>query len=535
MPGISLLDSLILPRDNHVAEVTYPLTELIELLLKTAGYEVCSPDYKRYCLSSYLFVSRARDIRDHIHKIIAQDTTETDLWDNFDTYTSLIGSVENCLYDFFEVAGTEWSASKETYEYTRISQYEEWIIEWEKNRASIFKVLENIMAIKVNLKFIASIDPDLTRRQDDRNYFRTLYTFKSFKGFETSLRTQKIREKSKRIVNNLKKLDTVLWSKGNDATIVWAIKYAMILTALFELATKDSALPDVKQFKQVARTSNDLWDAVDAGVVAKITVRLGEAVAAAVNDVKTVGHISSKWQAVIAELKKTISIPTPNYGEVIELVKHIRRPFQAQAIALVKLCHLLANESGKEENQANLELHQNLKDIVDSLKDTLTKCRALITSISSLPEESKRTIEHEFHQSVTEIESCVSHFKLSSEELKSWTTKMEEAKHTDAAQMKKWETFNQGKHCRDPPKDTSQSQRDIKVTLPDRSNPRKYTMASNLQLAALLWTVAREHTAALAANSNPVFKDLKGQKTFTMDVLIKEVPGELYLDLASGI
>lgn len=60
-------------------------------------------------------------------------------------------------------------------------------------------------------------------------------------------------------------------------------------------------------------------------------------------------------------------------------------------------------------------------------------------------------------------------------------------------------------------------------------------MASNLQLAALLWTVAREHTAALAANSNPVFKDLKGQKTFTMDVLIKEVPGELYLDLASGI
>lgn len=94
MPGISLLDSLILPRDNHVAEVTYPLTELIELLLKTAGYEVCSPDYKRYCLSSYLFVSRARDIRDHIHKIIAQDTSETDLWDNFDTYTSLIGSVE---------------------------------------------------------------------------------------------------------------------------------------------------------------------------------------------------------------------------------------------------------------------------------------------------------------------------------------------------------------------------------------------------------------------------------------------------------
>lgn len=51
--------------------------------------------------------------------------------------------------------------------------------------------------------------------------------------------------------------------------------------------------------------------------------------------------------------------------------------------------------------------------IVDSLKDTLSKCRALITSISSLPEESKRTIEHEFHQSVTEIESCVSHFKVS--------------------------------------------------------------------------------------------------------------------------
>lgn len=118
-----------------------------------------------------------------------------------------------------------------------------------------------------------------------------------------------------------------------------------------------------------------------SGVITKITVRLGEAVAAAVNDVKTVGHISSKWQAVIAELKvgstynpardchlhpfnlqKTISIPTPNYGEVIELVKHIRRPFQAQAIALVKLCHLLANESGKEENQANLELHQNLKE-----------------------------------------------------------------------------------------------------------------------------------------------------------------------------
>lgn len=58
----------------------------------------------------------------------------------------------SCLYDFFVVAETEWSASKETYEYTQISQYENWIIEWEKNRASIFKVLEDIMAIKVNLK-----------------------------------------------------------------------------------------------------------------------------------------------------------------------------------------------------------------------------------------------------------------------------------------------------------------------------------------------------------------------------------------------
>jgi hypothetical protein len=153
MAANSFLDSLTSPRLDRVPKDTkYPVTDLIQTLLLTAAYEVCSEGYTRNTLSSYLFVSTARDLRDKIHELILDvNSGQGDLWTKFKKYTSLIDPLERCvadpifkdnhiiklldsaLHNFIHVAEKE-SGVQDRKDFRSLDNYLDWIQNWETNR-----------------------------------------------------------------------------------------------------------------------------------------------------------------------------------------------------------------------------------------------------------------------------------------------------------------------------------------------------------------------------------------------------------------
>jgi hypothetical protein len=95
----TLFTSLTAPRDN--APPDFPVSELIRHLIVATGYEVCSPSYPRFTLASYQFLTQARDIRDHINRLINKvenSVNDEESWALFDEYSDLIDPTEKYAY-----------------------------------------------------------------------------------------------------------------------------------------------------------------------------------------------------------------------------------------------------------------------------------------------------------------------------------------------------------------------------------------------------------------------------------------------------
>ncbi|KAK7459507.1 hypothetical protein VKT23_009490 [Stygiomarasmius scandens] len=112
--NFSLFTSLTSSRVPNVQE--YPVAELIKHLIVAVGYEVCSPAYQRFTLSSYYFLSLSRDLRDTINGLIQKVETspDEDAWISFDEYTDLIDPTEDALLNFLSVIEREQWAKKRT-------------------------------------------------------------------------------------------------------------------------------------------------------------------------------------------------------------------------------------------------------------------------------------------------------------------------------------------------------------------------------------------------------------------------------------
>jgi len=92
--NFSLYTSLTSSRTPTVPE--YPVAELIKHLIIAGGYEVCSPAYQRFTLSSYYFLSLSRDLRDTINGLVhkVDTSSDEDAWISFEEYTDLIDPTE---------------------------------------------------------------------------------------------------------------------------------------------------------------------------------------------------------------------------------------------------------------------------------------------------------------------------------------------------------------------------------------------------------------------------------------------------------
>lgn len=85
----TLYDDLTKTRAGTTSD--YAATDVIKFLVQTIGHDACS--VKRNAQSTYWLVSRARDICDAIHDLIAKVDSEND-WTSYNKYTDMIDPLE---------------------------------------------------------------------------------------------------------------------------------------------------------------------------------------------------------------------------------------------------------------------------------------------------------------------------------------------------------------------------------------------------------------------------------------------------------
>ncbi|KIK53841.1 hypothetical protein GYMLUDRAFT_63505 [Collybiopsis luxurians FD-317 M1] len=556
MAANSFLDSLTSPRLDRVPKDTkYPVTDLIQTLLLTAAYEVCSEGYTRNTLSSYLFVSTARDLRDKIHELILDvNSGQGDLWTKFKKYTSLIDPLESALHNFIHVAEKE-SGVQDRKDFRSLDNYLDWIQNWETNRNLIRSAFISARGLTkgLDIQQNPSLDINQITRQDDRAYFSSLHETEKFKTFRSSLKNRDVLLITGTVLTDFQNLEQGLWDRADEVISLWTVKYAMIINTIVELATKDSP-PDDK-FKLMAQNTTDLW---------KAAVALRKSLREAINDTSKATAIQPQWDTLIEALKINVfselqyeqagsRVSLPNYIEILALVQDIRRPFHQQAVATAGLFHLLATEFQKEKHQNNLHLLHALKDGIQAIQDALVKSRDILKDmidIMSLSDDQKQTIDNEFRDAEKEVEGCFTKFQeqLAREDFDSWKQEMKKAKDTDATQTQKWKDFqrrqvldmgfiflaqilmtftcNIQKHAGKP---SSEKQVTIEVAIKNAKTQERYTIDSALPLSALLWMIAKKDSKVM---TNPLFKDPSKKKIFSMDTIVNEVGGAVILDFS---
>lgn len=72
---------------------TYPATDVIKSLVEILSHELCASNLRRSSHTFCAFISRSRDLCDHINFLINKSIGE-DGWTSYDEYTAMIEPLE---------------------------------------------------------------------------------------------------------------------------------------------------------------------------------------------------------------------------------------------------------------------------------------------------------------------------------------------------------------------------------------------------------------------------------------------------------
>ncbi|KAF9060604.1 hypothetical protein BDP27DRAFT_1370381 [Rhodocollybia butyracea] len=497
--------SLFKTLTSSKAPQDYPVAELIKRLLLVVGHEICSPLYSRNILSSYQVVSTARDILDHIQQItIAEDSSESDAWASFEQYIELIEPTETrvpsiiLLLELLPVAEKETSRQHEPDDSNGVDGYVAWVGNWQTTRDAVKTALTGLTNIitaqhddflRAQNSSLPQLDIQTLRQQDDKSYIQTLFIPDELAQFR---RSQKVGTLPSEILKSFKRIDI---RYDNETTVVWYTKLAMMLNAVYRLASKkisggqDDAVP-IFQRRLTKHTENlDLSEGLE------------------------VSYVELKWKALVDALKEISPITPPNYAEIVKLIRDIRRPFYGQAVALVKLFRVLATHFGRKENCTNPEMLSSLQAAMEELKKSLESASTKIATAimaTDLPDDTRAEIEAQFGQAE----------KPESEELTKWQTQISQAKAADKKRVEEFKTRIQSKTYVDSPGSDSTTI-EVLVQQSANANPSSftYTVKTDMRMSALLWRVAQDNPQAIAKATFKSFQEPK--KVIGMDGQVK--------------
>jgi len=228
----------------------------------------------------------------------------------------------------------------------------------------------------------------------------------------------------------------------------------------------------------------------------------------------------NKYNAFVETLKKPGKFPLPgSYVDLMKQAGHIRRPFQAQAFALVMLCRYLAdrfNDIG--DSAVTIDNFNTLEGAFDKTLDALQAATRAVIQLKTFDLTNFRSHEtvETFGQAEALIRESFKSFNLDAE----WTQKQSEL---TAAFKKDKERMAKLNNMLSRPQSPSDATEKVKVNVTiHESSPDGTVLGATLveevttmRLLALRWSIAGvlkpEETKRRARTAGSFFKQTDGK------------------------
>ncbi|KAH9975206.1 hypothetical protein BJV74DRAFT_180899 [Russula compacta] len=384
----------------------FPATESIRQLIETIARDVVR--FRRNTQISYHFVDRARSVCDVINALIRKVDEEDD-WDSYDKFTEAIDLLEELL-----LASTATTQDEVQRHFGGDKDIDGCIVSatiWETNRERL-RALLNSFRTKPEIGTLLPLADDeefetIEAGKHDDAYF-LLELHQSIKGHP-------FRQCAEGSVPHLIELvsdrlaDLYALAQGevlDDVLAAFTIKTAMLVFGIMEISMDERVDKDRThhlKLELVWDTTHrllaffhDITEGLDAGVE----------------------EIEEKYDTFLRILRTIPDAPLPaSYTQLMKQAGKIRRPYHAQAVAIISLCRFLARHYEgltKEQRTAT-----NLEPLEEACKETLTALQVAAASISTLrnfdinsPENAH--VDKTFTKARTKIQGCFNRFGLTS-------------------------------------------------------------------------------------------------------------------------
>ncbi|KAI0287752.1 hypothetical protein BC826DRAFT_738377 [Russula brevipes] len=365
-----------------------------------------------------MVVERARDVIKAINEYITkvEDSTTGD-WDSFEKFTVAIEPLEDILFTllaFTEDEKARYLASTGSID-DCISSAENWA----SNREGLSTALDGFDTRQEFVGLFDEPNTDSRKREheeaqshDDVTLLQEIRTtVKNFISEEPDRFPSYVREAE----TSLDRLQTkVINGSPADWLTVITVQTSMLVEGVLEMV-------------KVADLGTDILNHLKSKSVWKAALEL-------IQDLEGTDETQSalprsaemKYHAFVETLKKLGSLALPgSYVDLMKQAGRIRRPFQAQAFALVSLCRFLADKfSSIGESVVTIENVNALEEAFDSSLVALQAATRAVTELKAFDLTNLRNHDavDAFGQAAAHIHESFKSFNLDGE----WTRKQSE-------------------------------------------------------------------------------------------------------------
>ncbi|KAI0271912.1 hypothetical protein BGY98DRAFT_1125086 [Russula aff. rugulosa BPL654] len=404
----------------------FPATESIKQLIETIGRDVVQ--FRRNTQISYHFVDRARSACDIINALI-QKVDEEDDWESYDKFTEASDLLEELLVA--STATTQDEAHRYLCEDKDIDRCIESMTAWETNRRILRESLYSLRTkpeIAGLLPMADDEEIEITEagKHDDASFLLELH--QSIKRHTFGQRAEGSVSQLVELVND-QLADLYALAQGEvleDVLAVPTIKVAMLVFGIMEICID----PQADKNRTHHLKLEPVWDAahrhgqIDPGFPSLLVFfhdlaegsdarfeLIEEKLKVFLLVLRPIAHTHSYLQTIP-------DAPLPaSYIQLMKQAGNIRRPYFAQAVAVISLCRFLARHYEnltKEERTAI-----NVEPLEEACRESLAALQVAAASVPTLknfdmnaPEDAR--VNGALDAARKEIQGCFDHFGLTS-------------------------------------------------------------------------------------------------------------------------
>ncbi|PBL03657.1 hypothetical protein ARMGADRAFT_26711 [Armillaria gallica] len=338
---------------------TYPATDVIKSLIEILSQELCASNIRRGSHTFCAFISRSRDLCDHINSLINKSIGE-DGWTSYDEYTAMIEPLETLLLSISEV--TDTSCVEILTDTVDISEWIEGAQLWSVDRQKIKDSLSSVRSEKVFQSLnqtVTSEDVVHAAKHDDNVFMDNLVrALERRVAANRAMFSADGHKQLSSIQRELQAIRSKIQSCQSDELVVIAIKSTILVNGLTEVTINTPVTRIRERYRSPAVISKayELIKYISANF-----------------DQSHLSEMQEKYSKFVLFLSESLDQDSPedigmpeNFLKLRKLPGQIRPPYYLQTLILVQYCNTLVKHYRATKPKPSR------KPVDDALTDTLT-------------------------------------------------------------------------------------------------------------------------------------------------------------------